>query len=155
MAGLRTELKWYHPAMSTADALASLCARYEVQAIYAFGSRAADVAVCVRNGAALDAVGTSDLDLAVLPSDDRTWTAHERATLTLELEDLFSVSRVDLLVLPEAEPFLALEAVRGELLCCRDCRHEAEFEMYVLRRAGDLADFERQRRQLLMGDTVG
>jgi uncharacterized protein len=33
--------------------------------------------------------------------------------LTLSLEELLRVNRVDLMILPKADPFLALEAMRG------------------------------------------
>ena len=38
----------------------------------------------------------------------------------------------------------------GELLCCTDPIREAEYQLFVLRRAGDLAFFARARRQQLL-----
>jgi hypothetical protein len=76
--------------------------------------------------------------------------AEERVELALALEKLFAVPRVDLVVLPEAGPFLALEVVKGELLDCRDYDRQAEDELYILRRAGDLARFEKERRRLIL-----
>ena len=52
--------------------------------------------------------------------------------------------------LPEAQPFLAVEIIRGELLCCLDPYERAEMELYVLRRAADLAPFERRRREVIL-----
>jgi len=66
------------------------------------------------------------------------------------LEDLLDVDRVDLVVLPEASPYLALDIVCGELLCATDLDAEAEYQLYVLRRAGDLAPWERERRRMLL-----
>lgn len=57
---------------------------------------------------------------------------------------------MDLVMLPEAEAYLALDVVSGELLYCADAVRQAEYELYVLRRAGDLAPFERERRALLL-----
>ena len=63
---------------------------------------------------------------------------------------MFVPARVDLVVLPEASPFLALDIVTGELLLARDPDREAEYQLFVLRRAGDLAPFERARRALVL-----
>ena len=60
------------------------------------------------------------------------------------------VARVDLVVLPEAGAFLALAVVSGELLYCDNSTEQAEYELYVLRRAGDLLPFERARRELIL-----
>jgi hypothetical protein len=62
------------------------------------------------------------------------------------------VGRVDLVILGEADPFLALDIIRGELLYCADKDVEAEEELHVLRRAGDLAPYARERwKQILTG----
>jgi hypothetical protein len=46
--------------------------------------------------------------------------------------------------------FLALDAIRGERIFGRDGRRLDEFDLYVLRRAGDLAYHERERRRMLL-----
>jgi predicted nucleotidyltransferase len=92
----------------------------------------------------------SDLDIGVLPERDRYLTVEAKVLLAFALEELFGVSRVDLVVLPQAPPFLALEIIRGELLFTRDAREEAEYQLYVLRRAGDLVPWERQHRRMLL-----
>jgi hypothetical protein len=66
------------------------------------------------------------------------------------LEDELGVPRADLVILPEADPFLAAEVVRGELLYARDEIEESELQLYYLRRAGDLAPFFRERWRELM-----
>jgi hypothetical protein len=71
--------------------------------------------------------------------------------LAAALEDLFGAQRVDLVVLPEADPFLAANIIRGERLYCRDETEADEYELYVLRRAGDLAPLERERIALILG----
>jgi hypothetical protein len=65
--------------------------------------------------------------------------------LAVALEGLLDVPRVDLVVLPEGNPFLAVEVIRGELLCCADPDAQAEEELCILRRAGDLAPLKRER----------
>jgi hypothetical protein len=65
--------------------------------------------------------------------------------LTLKLEDLFGANRVDLLLLPDSEPFLALDIIWGELLSTEEPVDQAYFELFVLRRVGDLLPFKRER----------
>lgn len=61
------------------------------------------------------------------------------------LEALFHVGRVDLVLLSEAETFLAADAVRGELLWSSSGEEESEAQLYYLRRAADLAPFLREQ----------
>lgn len=108
----------------------------EIVGAYLFGSRA--------HG---DETEASDLDLAVLCD-----TAMELERL-IELQDeLESASdqSVDLIDLAGASAFLALDVIRGERIFERDGRRLDEFDLYVLRRAGDLAPFERERRRALL-----
>ncbi len=75
----------------------------------------------------------------------------DKAMIAMRLEDLFSIARVDLVMLPDADPFLAAEIVRGERIYCRDTYVVDEYELYILRRAGDLAPLERDRISLILG----
>ena len=68
------------------------------------------------------------------------------------LEELLAVSRVDLVCLNEADPFVAAEIIRGERLFAADTHEADEYELYVLRRAGDLAPLERERMALVLGE---
>ena len=129
--------------------LGDIARRFGLSAIYAFGSRAQELAAHGR-GADLPRAN-SDADMGVQPARGRRLSTPERSCLATELEDLLGVVRVDLVVLTEAEPFLALDVVRGELLYCVDPDTQAEEELYVLRRAGDLAPHERERRRLILG----
>jgi len=107
-----------------------------IVAVYVFGSR-------VRG----DARRGSDLDVAVLFSEQVELRAR------LELEDRLEAAAgvaVDLTDLGAAGAFLALDAVAGERVYCRDLDRCDEFELYVLRRAGDLAPFERERRRIVL-----
>lgn len=132
------------------EQLQEVCKRYGVVALYAFGSRTEEIVERVRGQSPPVQHPTSDVDIGVQPAPDRHLTARERVRLTIELEDLLGVARVDLVVLPEADPFLALDAIRGELLCCTDADTQAEYELYVLRRAGDLAPYARERWRLIL-----
>lgn len=97
------------------------------------------------------AVSTSDLDLGVLP-DSRTRPSVRRiVNLTIDLEDLFGVHRVDLVVLPQAPPFLASSIVQGERLFAADEDQADEYDLFILRRAGDLLPLHRERVNLILG----
>ena len=130
--------------------LRALCLSNGLDAVYAFGSRGTELAAFLRGESALDPANAADFDLGVLPQIGRVVDVQGRVHLTQALEDLFSGARVDLVVLPEARPYLALDVVSGELICCPDPIREAEYQLFVLRRAGDLAFFERERRRMVL-----
>lgn len=136
--------------MTPADALRAVAERFGVDALYGFGSRAIEALSFVEGRGGFDAAHSSDLDVAALPATERTWDAAERVALVDALEHVFAARRVDLVVLPEATAMIALAAVSGELLYVRDRHLEAEYQLYVLRRAGDLAPLERERREHLL-----
>lgn len=107
-----------------------------ILAVYLFGSRAKG-----------EAHPGSDIDLAVLfdaPQDLR-----ELIRLESRFEEALG-TRVDLVDAGKASAFLALDAIRGERLYGSDSRRCDEFDLYVLRRAGDLAPFEKERRRILL-----
>ncbi len=125
--------------------LADICRRYGVVSLYAFGSRAPEVRDVLSHERDGFEPTSSDLDIAVMPDADSDFGARARVRLSTEIEDLLRVSRVDLVVLSEASAFLAADAIRGELLYCDDPDRQAHEELYILRRAGDLAYFEEER----------
>lgn len=77
---------------------------------------------------------------------------NEKVNLSLALEEFFGCNRVDLVILDEADPFLAAEVIRGERLFARDEYEADEYDLYILRRAGDLAPLERERMALILGE---
>jgi len=127
-----------------------LCPRYGITALYLFGSGAREIAERMSGQVIPRENSESDVDIGVQPAPSKRLTAQERVRLAIELEDLLGAKRVDLVVLPEADPFLALDVIRGEMLYCADPDAQAEDELYVLRRAGDLAHFARDRWQHLL-----
>jgi len=140
-------------ASSLAVRLAELARAHGIQEVYVFGSRAGEIAARVHGldcEARPSASPEADVDLGVRPRQGIHLGASDRVAVTLALEGLFGVARVDLVVLPEAGAFLALAVVSGELLYCDDSTEQAEYELYVLRRAGDLLPFERARRELIL-----
>jgi predicted nucleotidyltransferase len=113
----------------------------EVVGAYVFGSR----------GRGEETAG-SDVDVAVL-FDVATDLDHTIA-LEDELERALGLP-VDLVDIGRAGAFLALDAIRGERIYERDGRRLDEFDLYVLRRAGDLAYHERERRRALLAVAEG
>jgi uncharacterized protein len=132
------------------DELTRIAERYRLSAIYVFGSRAGEVAASIRRGSAILAKSGRDVDIALLPEERVELSVREKVRIALELEELFHVSRVDLVVLPEADPFLAANAIRGERIYCRDEYAADEYDLFILRRAGDLIPLERERIRLIM-----
>src|SRR5512139_3701024 len=104
-----------------------LATKYDLQIIYAFGSRAKDVLNMIEGRMVTLPCTSSDLDIGVKPG--RPLTVEEKVEIAIFFEDLFNVHRVDVVVLPEAPVFLALEIVCGELLYAQDAVHEAEYQL--------------------------
>jgi predicted nucleotidyltransferase len=138
-------------------ALRSLCEESFVADLYVFGSRASEVAARVRGGVAPDerSSSASDVDVGVRPATGHHMRVDEIVRLATTLETLLGVRRVDVVLLPTAKPFLALEVIRGEILFCADPHAQAEHELYVLRRAGDLVPFQRIREEMALSRYAG
>ena len=96
--------------------------------------------------------GSSDADIGVQPLSGKEWSVREKVELAGMLEELLAISQVDLVCLSEADPFVAAEIIRGERLFAADSHAADEYELYVLRRAGDLAPLERERMALVLGE---
>ncbi len=96
----------------------------------------------------------SDVDLGVLfPRDS---DAGLRDVVRLEASFAEALDRdVDLVNLGTCDPFLALQAIRGERIYEGDGLACDEFDLYVMRRAGDLAPFERERRRMVLEEGAG
>lgn len=125
-----------------------LCKQFQVRALYVFGSRSAETFQSIQDDDFSLEPSESDLDFGALTN--RVLSVGEKVSLALQLEDLFHVQRVDLVVLQEADAFLAVNIIRGERLYADDPYLADEYELYVLRRAGDLADLERQRMAMIL-----
>lgn len=107
-----------------------------ILALYLFGSR----------GRHEETEG-SDVDVGVL------WHQEQSLDDVLLLEDTLERRLgvdVDVVDAGRASAFLALDIIRGERVFCTDEDRCDEFELYVMRRAGDLAPFERERRRRLL-----
>ena len=117
------------------DAIVRVAATHpDIRAVYLFGSQAAGTAR-----------PDSDVDVGVL------YVSRQPLARTLALEDELGQAlshKVDIVDAGRAGAFLALEIVRGERIFCRDLTETDRFDLYVLRRAGDLLPFERERQAM-------
>ncbi len=134
--------------------LQRICETFGVDILYAFGSRAGEVRAWMEGEVPTLPPGPSDVDIGVKPARGVRLSVHDKVRLAIALEDFFDVHRVDLVSLDDADPFLAVEIIRGERLYARDEDDADEYDLYILRRAGDLAPLERERIALILGETV-
>ena len=139
---------------SRRQGLKRICQQFGVHTLYVFGSQAKETEGWVEGRQDALPLGSSDVDIGVRTMPKGKWSIVDKVSLTLALEDLLGCKRVDLVSLSEADPFLAAEVIRGERLFTHR-KHEAdEYELYVLRRAGDLAPLERERMALVLGEST-
>ena len=138
---------------SLRQGLKQICDQFGVLALYVLGSQAKRIRHLVEGRQNIPLLSSSEVDIGVTVISGGKFSITEKVNLALALEDLFGCKRVDLVSLSEADPFLAAEVIRGERLFAHS-KHEAdEYELYVLRRAGDLAPLERERMALVLGET--
>jgi predicted nucleotidyltransferase len=128
--------------------IGQLCKKYQVKALYVFGSRSTEALHAFQDDTYKLKQSQSDLDIGIL--SQASFSLDNKVSLALELEELFNVSRVDLVVLQEADAFLAANIIRGERLYAKDSYLADEYDLFVLRRAGDLAALERERMAMIL-----
>ena len=134
--------------------LKQICEQFGVLILYVFGSQSKKAKDWTEGRQDTPLLSSSDVDIGVRPLSGVKFSVTEKVSLALALEDLFGCKKVDLVSLSEADPFLAAEVIRGERLFAHN-EHEAdEYELYVLRRAGDLAPLERERMALVLGEST-
>ena len=131
------------------EKIAQMAAKYGLQIIYAFGSRAKEALEVVEGRVERLSSTPSDLDMGVKP--ERPLTVQEKVEIAIFFEDLFDLPRVDVVVLPEAPISLAAEIVLGEILYASDSTCEAEYQLYILRMAADLLPYERAKQKMILG----
>jgi hypothetical protein len=131
--------------------ISAFCVRNRIESLHAFGSRAREIADWVEGKRPALARSSADIDIGALPAQGTRLSIREKSSIAIELEEIFQAGRVDLVILPEADSFLAANVIRGERLYCRDTHAADEYELYALRRAADLAPFERERLALIEG----
>jgi predicted nucleotidyltransferase len=125
-----------------------ICKKYQIRAFYVFGSRGTELFQAIQDDSLQVVKSPSDLDFGVLTYSP--FSIESKVDLTLELESLFSLSDIDLFILHEVDAFLAANIIRGERIFAEDSYLADEYELFILRRAGDLADLERQRMTAIL-----
>lgn len=135
------------------ERLEETCSRYSIEILYAFGSRSEEVRDLVAGRIRFLASGASDVDLGIKLRPGASLSVRERALLGIELEDLLGADKVDLCEVQEVDSFVAVEVIRGERIYCEDEWRADEYELYVLRRAGDLAPLGREWMGFALGGT--
>ena len=131
------------------EIIGQIAAKYGLQIIYAFGSRAKEALEVVEGRIERLSSTPSDLDMGVKP--ERPLTVQEKVEIAIFFEDLFDFPRVDVVVLPEAPVSLAAEIVLGEILYAKDSTYEAEYQLYIMRMAADLLPYERAKQKMILG----
>jgi predicted nucleotidyltransferase len=131
------------------EKIGQVAAKYGLQIIYAFGSRAKETLAVVEGRIEMVSSTPSDLDIGVKP--ERRLTVEEKVEIAIFFEDLFNLPRVDVVVLSEAPVFLAFEIVTGEILYAKDSTYEAEYQLYIMRMAADLLPYEREKQKMILG----
>jgi predicted nucleotidyltransferase len=130
------------------QAIEKTCEEYNVTALYVFGSRVDEALRALEDETYVLKTSESDLDIGVFTLS--YFSVEDKINLTLDLENLFNAARVDLVVLQEADPFLAANIIRCERVYAADSYLADEYELFVLRRAGDLAELERERMAMIL-----
>ena len=134
--------------------LKQICEQFGVHTLYAFGSQAKKIRNFVKGRQDALPLSSSDVDIGVRALSGGKFSITEKVDLALALEDLLGCKRVDLVSLSEVDPFLAAEVIRGERLFTHNAHEADEYELFVLRRAGDLAPLERERMALVLGEST-
>ena len=135
--------------------LEEICRRYHIDIMYAFGSQCLELKDYIDGRGPLNKASPSDADIGVRISEGYPISVRDKVNLTIELEDLLNIGRVDFVVLSEADPFLAVNIIRGERIYAEDEYAADEYELYILRRAGDLAHLERERLAYIFHEAPG
>jgi predicted nucleotidyltransferase len=136
------------------ETIEKLCEDFGIDILYAFGSRSKEVADLVANETLTLSRNSSDVDIGVRLMPGRKLGAKEKSLLSILLEDLFAATRVDLVILSDADPFLAANIIRGERLYAKDEYRADEYDLYIMRRAGDLVPLESERERLIFKEEL-
>lgn len=134
--------------------LTPIARRFRLADVYVFGSRAKEIAAKLKGENSRREIPDSDIDIGIRPLQGVRLRPRDLVSIAIELEDLFDAKRVDLVLLPGADPYLAYDIIRGELLYAEDPIDQARYELFVLRRAADLLPFKKERLEMILGGAV-
>jgi predicted nucleotidyltransferase len=122
------------------ESLDGLCRAHGVLALYLFGSRAKD-GLHRLAGEPVSGEG-SDLDIGAVFTTPHV--GHRRLNLLqVELEEIFTPLRVDLVLLHAVDPLIQFAGIDGERVAVTDTTAADLFELDVMRRAAELLPIER------------
>ncbi|MFN2431444.1 MAG: nucleotidyltransferase domain-containing protein [Gemmatimonadota bacterium] len=135
--------------MQSAPHMQDLCRRFEILAVYLFGSRA-DEGLRRLGGERALARGGSDLDVGIVfRSSD--FSAGSLSLIQIALEDAFDPLAIDLVPLQRVDPLLAFAAIDGHRVAVADGTAAGSFELDVMRAAAELLPVQRRLERDLFG----
>ena len=136
------------------ESINNICKEFGIDILYVFGSRSKEVATFLDEEGVILPPGSSDVDVGLKLNPGKRLSVKEKALLAVLLEDFLGVNRVDLVILGDADPFLAADIIRGERVFAQDEEEANEYELFILRRAGDLIPLERERLRLIFKEEL-
>ncbi len=95
----------------------------------------------------------SDIDVAVL-FDNPPDSGEQKLDYYTRLCDAADLDTVDMVILNEANPILAFEALSGKVICKNDVDRASEFQSLVCREYEDVIGNLEHQRQLGRQETV-
>lgn len=131
------------------EKISALCKQYNIVLCYIFGSQQ-EAGLARLEGRQVHTLDPeSDIDIAVLFGTPPEDPLEIYARLSLDIEDIMTPFRVDLLFLHEVDHIIQLEAIRGINVYALDERTRDAYEGRVMALAADeLEIFKRNERDL-------
>lgn len=131
------------------DKIYEICRRYNVALCYVFGSQA-ETGIAVLQGRQVEVLDPeSDIDFAVLfikPPENRL---RVYASLSLELQELVSPFKSDLLFLHEVDHLIQLEAIKGvNIYSISDAFRESYEERVMMFASDELEIFKLNEKDM-------
>jgi len=111
--------------------------KYNVSICYVFGSQKDNALRLIKGEEVALQDIDSDIDFAVVFKKLPENPLKTYALLSLELQDIVSPYRVDLLFMHEVDHLVQLEAIKGECIYCEDESFREEYEEKVMMFASD------------------
>ena len=129
-------------------ALEKICRDQQVEILYVFGGRTQEVREWLDDQSVELSTSQLGFNISVKAPRNVWWSVDEKLKMTIALEGLLGNQRVDLVILNAADAFLAAEIIKGERLYTHNEYKADEYELYVLRRAGDLIEWNEKGARL-------
>ena len=127
-----------------------ICNKYKVALCYIFGSQQ-EIGIALSDGECVEMKDAeSDIDFAVLFETPPLNSLETYACLSVDLQDLVSPFKADLLFLHEVDHLIQLEAIKGINIYSNDQENKEAYEEKVMMFAADeLEIFKRNDRDFL------